>query len=246
MKNRNSVNKENYKTFARLFESIKLKFKKNCYHNLLITYENDMKRIWATIKEIIGSKKSSGTLFSKWLVVNDFEFFDNKTIAENFNIFFSEIGPKLVSKIPYSFISFEHFLHGDYPSLEEKPITDDELNEALQTLKTKKSSEISSDVIKHISPSVFEPMRYIFNLSIEKGIFPDQLKVAKVTPLFKKGDYALMDNYRPISVLPCFSKILERIIYIRLFSFFSENKKQFGFQKQHSTDHAIVHLVKKF
>ena len=90
-------------------------------------------------------------------------------------------------------------------------------------------------------------MRYIFNLSIEKGIFPDQLKIAKVILLFKKGDIALMDNYRPISVLPCFSKILERIIYNRLYSFFSENnilyKKQFGFQKQYSTDHAIVHLV---
>ena len=90
-------------------------------------------------------------------------------------------------------------------------------------------------------------MRYIFNLSIEKAIFPDQLKIAKVAPLFKKGDNALMDNYRPISVLPCFSKILERIIYNRLYSFFSENnilyKKQFGFQKQHLTDHAIVYLV---
>ena len=57
----------------------------------------------------------------------------------------------------------------------------------------------------------------------------------------------MIDNYRPISVLPCFSKILERIIYNRLYSFFSENnvlhKKQFGFQKQHSTDHAIVYLV---
>ena len=109
------------------------------------------------------------------MVVNDIEFFDKKTIAENFNNFFNEIEPKLASKIPHSLISFEHFLHGDYPSLEEKPITDDELNEALQTLKTKKSSgydEISSDVIKHISPSGFEPMRCIFNLSIEKGIFP--------------------------------------------------------------------------
>ena len=68
-----------------------------------------------------------------------------------------------------------------------------------------------------------------------------------MTPLFKKDDNALMDNYRPISVLPCFSKILERIIYNRLYSFFTENnilyKKQFGFQKQHSTDHAIVYLV---
>ena len=142
LKNRNSVNKENYKTFPHLFESIKQKSKKNYYHNLLITYENDMKRTWATIKEIIGSKKWSGTLFPKRLVVNDLECFNNKTIAVNFNKFFSEIGPKLASKIPHSLISFEHFLHGDYPSLEEKPITDDELNEALQTMKTKKGLDM--------------------------------------------------------------------------------------------------------
>ena len=90
-------------------------------------------------------------------------------------------------------------------------------------------------------------MRYIFNLPIEKGIFPDQLKIAKVTPSFKNSDNTLMHNYCPISVLPCFSKTLERVIYDRLYSFFSENnilyKKQFGFQKQHSTDNAIVHLV---
>ena len=123
-----------------------------------------MKRTWVTMKEIIGSKKSSGMLFSKRLVVNDLECFDKKPIAENFNKFFSEIGPKLASNILHSLISFEHFLHSDYPSLEGKPITDDKLNEALQTLKTKNSSgydEISSDVIKHISPSIFEPLRYI-------------------------------------------------------------------------------------
>ena len=78
LKNINSVKKENYKTFAHLFESIKQKSKKNYYHNLLITYENDMNRTWATIKEIITSKKSSETLFPKWLVVNDLEFFDKK------------------------------------------------------------------------------------------------------------------------------------------------------------------------
>ena len=226
LKNRNSVNKGNYETFARLFELIKQKSKKNYYHNLLITYENDMKRTWATIKEIIGSKKWSGTLFPKRLVVNDLECFDNKTTLVNFNNFFSEIGPKLASKIPHSLISFEHFLHGGFLSLEEKLITDDELNEALQILKAKKSSaydEISSNVIKLISPSVFEAIKYIFNLSIETSIFSHLLKIAKVIPLFKKGDNALMNNYRPISVPSCFSKILERIIYNRLYSFFSEN-----------------------
>ena len=250
LKNRNSANKENYKTFTRLFESIKQKSKKNYYHNILNTYKNDMKRTWATMKEIIGSKRSSGASFPKRLVVNNFEIFDQMTTAENFNNFFSEIGPKLASKIPDSIISFEHFLQGDYQILEEKPVTDDELNEAIKTLKSKKSSgydEISSDVIKHISPLIFDPLKYIFNLSLEKGIFPDQLKIAKVTPLFKKGDNPSMDNYRPISVLPCFSKILERIIYNRFYTFFIENdilyEKQFGFQKQHSTEHAIIHLV---
>ena len=79
-----------------------------------------------------------------------------KTKAENVNKFFSEIGPKLTSKIPHSSISFEHFL----PNLRGKTITDGGFNKALQTVKTKKSSgydEISSDVIKHISPSVLSP-----------------------------------------------------------------------------------------
>ena len=142
LKNRNSVNKENYKTFTRLFESIKQKSKNNSYHNLLITSDNDMKRAWVTIKEIIGSKKWSANLFPKWLVVNELEIFHKKDIVENFNIFFSKIGPKLASKISHSLISFERFLHGDYPSLEEKPITDDELNEALQTSKQRKVMDI--------------------------------------------------------------------------------------------------------
>ena len=120
MKNRNSVNEKNHKIFACLFESTKQKSKKNYYHNLLITYENDMKRTWVTVKEIISSKKSSATLFPKRLIVDDLEFFGKRTIAENFNKFFSEIGPKLASKISHSLMSFEHFLHGDYPSLEEK------------------------------------------------------------------------------------------------------------------------------
>ena len=80
-------------------------------------------------------------------------------------------------------------------------------------------------------------------------MFPDQPKIARVTPLFKKSDNALMDNYRPISVRPCFSKMLERIICNRLYSFFYENitlcKKQFGFKKQDSTGHTMVHLVSK-
>ena len=81
----------------------------------------------------------------------------------------------------------------------------------------------------------------------KKGIFPDQLKIAKVTPIFKQGEGYLVSNYRPISVLSCFSKILERVMYNRLYSFLINNNilynKQFGFQKEHSTEHAILQLT---
>ena len=87
---------------------------------------------------------------------------------------------------------------------------------------------------------------HIFNLSISKGIFPDKLKIAKVTPIFKSGDSTVLTNYRPISVLPCFSKILERIMYNRLQKHLSENnllfERQFGFQSSKSTEHAILEL----
>ena len=82
---------------------------------------------------------------------------------------------------------------------------------------------------------------------MEKGIFPDELKIARVTPIYKTGDKNDFGNYRPISVLPCFSKMLERIMYKRLYNHLSQNHmlypKQFGFQKSHSTEHAIIQLT---
>ena len=88
---------------------------------------------------------------------------------------------------------------------------------------------------------------FIFNLSIQKGSFPDELKIAQVTPVFKADDVNELGTYRRISVLPCFSKILERIMYNRLFKYLKSNgilyKKQFGFQEGHSTEHAIIKLI---
>ena len=88
---------------------------------------------------------------------------------------------------------------------------------------------------------------HISNLSLETVIFPDTFKIAKVTPLFKGGENYELGNYRPISVLPCFSKILEKIMYNRLYKYLTDNsilyKKQFGFQEGHSIEHAVVQLT---
>ena len=110
--------------------------------------------------------------------------------------------------------------------MKTKPLSMNELKDAFYSLKSNKSP---------------------FNLSNEKGVFPDDLKIARVTPIYKVEDSSDVSNYRPMSVLPCYSKILECIIYNRLYKYLIENdmwySKQFGFHSGYSIDHSVVQLV---
>ena len=132
----------------------------------------------------------------------------------------------------------------------EANLTDDEVKEVLGSLKPNKSPgyfNISSSVVNEISNIFFTPLKYIFNLSLQQRIFSENLKIGKVSPIYKKDEEFLLTNCRPISVLPCFSKLLERIMCNRLFKYLSENsilyQKQFGIQTSHCTEHAILLLV---
>ena len=84
----------------------------------------------------------------------------------------------------------------------------------------------------------------IINLVFKTGNFPELCKIAKVIPIFKKENELLCVNYRPISLLPIFSKIIEKVIYNRMFDFLTRNNliynRQFGFRKNHSTNHALI------
>ena len=92
-------------------------------------------------------------------------------------------------------------------------------------------------------------MSLIFNECLCTGTFPTKMKIAKVTPIHKKGKMTYVNNYRPISVLPIFSKILEKCIYKRLIEFLDKHqivlKNQFGFRRRHSTTTAILDLIDK-
>ena len=87
----------------------------------------------------------------------------------------------------------------------------------------------------------------IVNQSLRSGIFPDKLKLARIIPLHKKGDTHLLENYRPISILPALSKIFEKVVFEQLYLYFVQNnflsKSQYGFQKNHSTEHAVLEAV---
>ena len=114
---------------------------------------------------------------------------------------------------------FESFLKKTSTTLPERCLTINELKDAFFSLNMNKSIgayEISFNVIKSCFGELNYNLRYVCDLFLQAVIFPDPLKIAKVTPVFKTGDLKEISNYRTIFVLPCFSKILERIMHNRL------------------------------
>ena len=103
--------------------------------------------------------------------------------------------------------------------------------------------------MKKIKETIVTPLTYVLNLSLSTGVFPSELKLANVIPIYKAGDAQVFTNYRPVSVLPVFSKIFERIMYTRLLSFLNKHKilydYQFGFREKYSTYLALITLTEK-
>ena len=132
-----------------------------------------------------------------------------------------------------------------------RPAIENEVKSVIKSLKLSSSGwdTISAKVIKTTYHSILTPLTHVINLSLSTGVFPSELKIARIIPLFKAGDPMHFSNYRPVSVLPIFSKIFERIMYNRLLSFINKNKLlynlQFGFRPGHSPNMALIYLVDK-
>lgn len=202
------------------------------------------------MKEIIGKSKIVSNTLPRKVTVNDKDICDNTEIAEKFNNFFVNVGPNLASKISPPSRSFESYFENLNNSIETTILSEEELIKSFKSLKRNKAAgidDISSNVVLQIADELKTPLLHIFNSSINTGNVPEKLKIAKVTPIFKSGQSSVLSNYRPISVLPVFSKLLERIIYNRIYGYFKDNsllyEKQFGFQNNNSTEHAILSLV---
>ena len=129
------------------------------------------------------------------------------------------------------------------------PTSKQEIEDIIQNLDSNKSPDafgISTKYIKIINSDISNHLAAIFNLSFSSGVYPDALKMAIVTPIFKGGSKLEISNYRPVSILPIFSKILGRLMQLRLVKFLEDNKiiykHQFGFQKNNSTSQAVLDL----
>ena len=116
------------------------------------------------------------------------EITDIKSIAESFNRYLTEIGSTLAKKVDSSSVNFHKYLEVYNFIQPEKVLTVNELKDAFFSLKLNKSpgyNDVSFNVIKKFFKSLHKPLLYIFNASLKNGTLPDELKIARVTPLFK-------------------------------------------------------------
>ena len=204
------------------------------------------------IREIIGGKKSKEQIPS-YFQDNGEIISDYLEIANGFNNFFANIGPKLASKIPPSNTNFREFLPDTNPNtFRFARISEMDILEICRKMKPKQSSGadcISTKLLKEIAPIIITPLHYLINISLETGFVPTELKLAKVIPVYKDGNCHEYTNYRPISLLSSFSKLFEKVVSKQLIRFLHINeiiyKHQYGFRAGHNTSHPVLHLTDK-
>ena len=226
---------------------------RNCKDTYYQTYFKENKKnaikIWKSIKEIIHIK-STPTSKPINLLINNTLITDQKQIATNFNMFFSNIAEKLNKKITKTNKNFDDYLNlPNANSFFIQPTTKEDIEDIISTMNIHKAcgpNSIPTNILKNFKKILSAPLSQIINLSFSGGVFPDMLRIAKVIPVFKKGDPLECNNYRPISLLPNIGKIYEKLMHRRLTLFLRQNNSlfsyQFGFRNSYSTTHALISI----
>ena len=207
----------------------------------------DMFKGWKLLKTILALNNNSEKR-KLCLTVNNVAVTNSKDIANGFNEFFVSIGPELAKDI-HSDINPLTYVNNINNSIAIFDVSCEEVRNIIHSLKNSSAGhdEFPTFVGKICVDSYIEPLTFLINSSLRTGVFPSELKLARVVPIFKAGDSSALTNYRPISVLTFFTKVFEKIVYNKLFNFISDNNilydHQYGFRKGRSIQQAIITLV---
>lgn len=242
-----------YKNFRKELKNVKELAQSTYNKNKLNEVAGDSKKTWQLINKIRGKDKRQ--IKPKFIIDNE-KVTSRRIIANEFNKYFVSLAPKLneqylsatgelkVDPVP----SFTDYLpKPNVSSIFLHDCTPDEICKLISELKNGKASDIPIHVIKKSSHIISPILSSLFNELMVAGSFPDRLKTGKISPIYKKENEELLENYRPVSTLAVFGKLFEKIIYSRLYRFFvSKNilfENQFGFRKNHSANHALNYSV---
>lgn len=247
--NPTDYNTMKYSTFKMIYNKTLKAAKKFYFNSELCQNQKDLKKTWDIIRAATNRKSKKSNTELETLIVDGITIEDPKEIANQLNEFFASAPQKIVDEIPKIFPTTDPPLEPPLTpnELTVNPISHAELMNAINLLESKHSTDtnnLSMHFIKQIILSIVSPLTHIFNLSLRDGVVPHQFKIAKIVPIFKGGDPKSSDNYRPISLLNNFSKIIEKIVSLRLIHYLEANavisNSQFGFRQNHATIHPLI------
>ena len=241
-----------FSDYRRLLNAIINSAKNSYYCGKIFENKENRKKTWQIINELRGKTRRG---LKPCFIIDNQKIVNRRSIANEFNKYFNSIASKLNDSISGQNISEselasfqEYLMPANCNSIFLKDCTPEELMNIISEFDNSKSSDIPVSVIKKSSHVICPILAKYFNILMAEGVFPEVLKIGKVTPIYKfKGNPEDIGNYRPVSTLPIFGKILEKIIYNRIYSFATSqnilNHNQFGFRKSHSTSHAVNYSV---
>ena len=247
---------EKYRTYNKLLKKSIKNAKSKFHSEKFDACKGNMKKTWTLINKIRGkNRKEIKPIFK----IDNERITNRRLIANKFNEYFVSVAEKMNlsaaqntecdtdsdgSNIP----SFTDFMgESQLGSIFMHDCTDEEIKTIIKELDSSKASDIPIKLVKRSSHVISPILKQYYNIFISKGQFPDIFKIGKITPIFKKGDEENFENYRPVSTLPLFGKIFEKVIYSRLYSYLISKRilhpNQFGFRKSHSTSHALNYSI---
>ena len=242
---------ERYKSYRNRLNSLLRSCERKYARDKIENYNGDLKKQWAIVNKLIERKNGKQALPDKLRnheSDTNVEISGNQEIANSMNNFYVNVGPRIAAQLESPAHTHPNsFINGIYnSSMFFQPAIQQEILDILRNLKNSASGmdNFKPMVIKNIRETIALPLTHIVNLCFTSGKFPNKCKISTVTPAYKKGDRNLMENYRPISVLNVFSKVIEQMIQSRLSEYLNTNNilnpKQFGFRSGHSTEHALI------
>ena len=214
---------------------------------------DDIKKTWHVLKKIVNTNHSTKQCV-KEIKINNLLINYQNIIAQKFNEYFVSIGPNLAEKIDLVKDApgdADSYISGHYKnSIFLTHTSPSEICSIVSWVKSTSSSGYDGmppSLIKQVYSGIALPLSDIFNKSLTSRIFPDQMKIAKIIPMYKSEDRCSINNYRPISILPFFSTFFERLMYNRLLDYVNANNilypNQFCFREKHSTYMALLKLI---
>lgn len=241
-------NQTSYKRYKNILKTLVKKCEKEYYSQLLQDNKKHAKNIWNIYGEIMNKKKKTPKVTE--LNTNSKTLKTDKEVADGFNKFFSSIGHTMAKQCSDQSNCIDNISNHQKQNMFLTPVTEEELLKELHKIPSKKSSGLDGipcSIMKEVGNFIARPLTHIFNCSFREAKVPTELKLAKIIPIFKKGDMKSPGNYRPISLLNSISKILEKLVHKRLYSYLQDfnilHDHQFGFRKRHSTLLALTEII---